>query len=71
MKVDLFSVNQGAKRTISFMSQAVGLIAEVDLGTENLRWMGDTRFTYGLLWESESIMTAHSKVSFSEQTICV
>ena len=68
MKVDLFSVIQGGKRTISFMSQAVGLIAEVDLGTEHLRWMGDARFTCGLLWESESksrfLFAYHSLVYF-------
>ena len=49
MKVDLFSMTQGGKRTVSFMSQAVGLMADLDIGTENLRWMGDTRFIYGLL----------------------
>lgn len=30
------------------MSQALGLMADLDLGTENLRWMGDTRFVVGL-----------------------
>lgn len=25
----------------------MGIVAEVDLGTENLRWMGSARFTYG------------------------
>ncbi|KAG6814381.1 hypothetical protein H0H92_010967 [Tricholoma furcatifolium] len=49
MKVDVFSLTQGDKRTISFMSQALGLMADLDIGTENLRWMGDTRFTVGLL----------------------
>ncbi|KAJ7111556.1 ATP-NAD kinase-like domain-containing protein [Mycena crocata] len=49
MKVDLFSLTQKGKRTISFMSQAIGLMADLDIGTENLRWMGDARFTYGLL----------------------
>lgn len=34
---------------LSFLSQSVGMIAEVDLGTEHLRWMGDARFTVGLL----------------------
>ncbi|KAF9013858.1 ATP-NAD kinase-like domain-containing protein [Cyathus striatus] len=48
MKVDLFSFNQKGKRTISFMSQALGLMADIDLGTEHLRWMGDTRFMYGI-----------------------
>lgn len=49
MPVDLFSVTQGGKRTISFMSQALGLMADLDIGTEHLRWMGDARFIYGLL----------------------
>jgi len=49
MKVDLFSMIQSGKRSVSFMSQALGLMADLDIGTENLRWMGDTRFIYGLL----------------------
>ncbi|KAF8163335.1 ATP-NAD kinase-like domain-containing protein [Crassisporium funariophilum] len=49
MKVDLFSMTQGGKRTISFMSQALGLMADLDIGTDHLRWMGETRFMYGLL----------------------
>ncbi|KAF8798056.1 hypothetical protein BYT27DRAFT_6917060 [Phlegmacium glaucopus] len=49
MKVDVFSVTQGGKRTISFMSQSLGLMADLDIGTDNLRWMGDGRFIYGLL----------------------
>ncbi|KAK4121617.1 hypothetical protein N657DRAFT_577246 [Parathielavia appendiculata] len=47
--LDLVSVTHGNERTISFLSQAVGLIAELDLGTEHLRWMGATRFTCGFL----------------------
>lgn len=47
--LDLVSVTHGGQRTISFLSQALGLIAEVDLGTEHLRWMGATRFTFGFL----------------------
>ena len=47
--LDLVSLTQGPRRTISFLSQAVGMIAELDLGTENLRWMGPARFTYGFL----------------------
>jgi len=49
MKIDVFSLTQNGKRTISFMSQALGLMADLDIGTENLRWMGDTRFMVGLL----------------------
>ena len=34
---------------MSFMSQAIGLMADIDLGTETLRWMGDARFMLGFL----------------------
>ena len=47
--LDLVSITQGDKRTLSFLSQSVGVVAEVDLGTEHLRWMGSARFTYGFL----------------------
>lgn len=49
MKVDILAFTQGGKRTISFMSQALGLMADLDVGTDNLRWMGESRFLYGLL----------------------
>ncbi|TDZ71981.1 Sphingoid long chain base kinase 4 [Colletotrichum trifolii] len=47
--LDLMSITQGDRRTLSFLSQALGVIAESDLGTENMRWMGGARFTVGFL----------------------
>ncbi|CAD6443298.1 1fe9f5e8-f1b6-4c25-9d09-261814883ca6 [Sclerotinia trifoliorum] len=47
--LDLISITQGETRTFSFLSQSVGIVAEADLATENMRWMGSTRFTYGFL----------------------
>ncbi|OCK78930.1 sphingoid long chain base kinase-like protein [Lepidopterella palustris CBS 459.81] len=47
--LDLISITQGDRRTLSFLSQAVGIVAESDLATEHLRWMGSARFTYGFL----------------------
>lgn len=47
--LDLTSVTQGDRRTLSFLSQSVGIVAETDLATENLRWMGSARFTWGFL----------------------
>lgn len=47
--LDLASITQGDKRTLSFLSQSLGIVAESDLGTENIRWMGDFRFTFGFL----------------------
>ncbi|KAG4219217.1 hypothetical protein PC116_g32303 [Phytophthora cactorum] len=43
------SVTQGDRRMLSFLSQSVGIIAECDLGTENLRWLGAARFNVGLI----------------------
>lgn len=36
------------RRTLSFLSQSVGIVAECDLGTENMRWMGPMRFDVGV-----------------------
>ena len=41
MDVDLFSFIQGGKRSITFMCQAAGVMADLDLGTEGLRLLGD------------------------------
>ena len=46
-RLDLISITQGDIRTLSFLSQAVGMGAESDLATEHLRWMGDVRFKLG------------------------
>ncbi|KAI4637050.1 hypothetical protein J4E93_010717 [Alternaria ventricosa] len=47
--LDLSSITQGDRRTLSFLSQSVGIVAETDLATEHLRWMGSARFTWGFL----------------------
>ena len=47
--LDLVSITQGDRRTLSFLSQSVGIVADCDLGTEHIRWMGSARFTYGFL----------------------
>ncbi|BDD54708.1 hypothetical protein MAP00_000305 [Monascus purpureus] len=47
--LDLVSITQGNTRTLSFLSQAFGIVAECDLGTEKYRWMGAHRFTFGFL----------------------
>lgn len=47
--LDLVSITQGDTRIVSFLSQALGVIAESDLGTEHLRWMGSARFDFGVV----------------------
>lgn len=56
MKVDLFSFTQGNQKRISFMSQTVGLMADVDIETEHLRWMGDLRFIWGFLRGGKKVL---------------
>ncbi|CAI7612413.1 unnamed protein product [Penicillium manginii] len=48
MPLDLVSITQGTRHSVSFLSQALGVLADCDLKTEHLRWMGDTRFIYGV-----------------------
>ncbi|TQV93862.1 hypothetical protein V2A60_003979 [Cordyceps javanica] len=47
--LDLVSITQGDTRIISFLSQSLGIVAEGDLATEHLRWMGSARFDYGVI----------------------
>ncbi|TBU50861.1 ATP-NAD kinase-like domain-containing protein [Dichomitus squalens] len=51
MSIDLVSILQNGKRTISFMTSCLGVMANLDLGTEHLRFMGSQRFVVGFLRE--------------------
>jgi sphingosine kinase len=55
MKQSVYSITQGEKHYLSFLTQASGLMADLDLGTEHLRWMGDGRFIIGYLQGGEYI----------------
>lgn len=63
MKFDLFLFTQGNTRIISHMSQALGLMAEVDLGTEYLRWMGDRRFVLGFIRGRKDLLSISLKAA--------
>ncbi|KAK9894763.1 hypothetical protein P389DRAFT_162950 [Cystobasidium minutum MCA 4210] len=47
--LDICSITQGTERYFTFLSQAYGLMADVDLGTEHMRWMGSHRFVVGFI----------------------
>lgn len=51
-KMDLMAVTQGTGERqitkVSFLSQAYGVIADSDIGTEHLRWLGPFRFDLGV-----------------------
>ncbi|EPT06186.1 hypothetical protein FOMPIDRAFT_1057145 [Fomitopsis schrenkii] len=50
MHIDLMSVTQNGQRSYSFMSQTVGLFADLDLGTEWMRCLGAQRFVLGYVF---------------------
>ena len=54
-KIDLMAFKQQQQNSddesihLSFLSQCFGTIADADIGTEHLRWMGPIRFDLGIL----------------------
>ncbi|CUM52665.1 unnamed protein product [Debaryomyces tyrocola] len=54
-KLDLMAVTQGTgnkeKTSLSFLTQCYGIIADSDIGTEHLRWMGPIRFDLGVTYK--------------------
>lgn len=65
--LDLMAVTQGDKQFWSFLSQSVGIIAESDLGTENMRWMGNIRFSIGILTRLLGKTVYPAEVAFKEE----
>ena len=47
--IDLVYMTQGSQCFLSYFSLSFGVVADCDLGTEHLRWMGEARFTFGVL----------------------
>jgi hypothetical protein len=47
--LDPIAITQGSEWYHNFLPQAVGIVAESDLGTEGLRWMDCSRFAW-VLW---------------------
>ncbi|RWA14106.1 hypothetical protein EKO27_g1023 [Xylaria grammica] len=67
--VDLMSVTQDSQRTLSFLSQSVGIIAEADLGTEHMRWLGAARFDLGVVQRifSKKVYPCEISVKFEHE----
>ena len=62
-KIDVATILQPSTNRImfSFLSVTFGLIANLDIGTEHLRWMGGNRFVWGALKEifSQRVYPCH------------
>lgn len=48
-RMDLMALTQGGRTRLSFLSQLYGAIADADIGTDHLRWLGPVRFEVGFL----------------------
>lgn len=68
MKTDVFSFTQGEKRTLGFMSVALGLMADLDR-TEHLRFMGSARFVYGFIRGRKSPLPNSSYLAHGFQVV--
>ncbi|CDR37709.1 CYFA0S01e15456g1_1 [Cyberlindnera fabianii] len=49
VNIDLMAVTQDGQTTVSFLSQTFGIIADADIGTEHLRFLGPVRFDIGVV----------------------
>lgn len=70
--LDVFSVfqnNEGVRqRYYCILSITWAIIADLDIGTEDLRWMGGARFTYGALRNIMKKKKYRAKISFLPAT---
>jgi len=62
--LDMASVPEGCRRHLLFLSIVFGSMANLDVGTENLRWMGEARFTVGGIREVLSNRMYPIKVAY-------
>lgn len=65
IKTYLSNIIQNNKRYYSFLGLAWGLIPSIDIETENLRWMSNYRFYYGILKNIISLRSVTGKVIFN------
>lgn len=60
MKIDLCTITQGKERYYSFLSQAYGVMADVDLGTEHMRYGLDDKANQSCMKQTASLHQADS-----------
>lgn len=48
--MDLIEITQEGDKRTAFLAVTLGLIADVDILSEPLRFLGEFRFTLGALW---------------------
>lgn len=54
----------GGKRFYSFLSTVFGLLSNIDIGTEHLRWMGEARYTHKVIQEAMALRPYPCRVAY-------
>lgn len=66
--IDLAKIDMEHKVVYAFNIIGYGMITDINLRAEGVRWMGENRYTYAALMEIMSHKLRHAKVSFSGKT---
>ena len=67
-KIDLAEINMEHKLVYAFNIIGWGMITDINLRAEGVRWMGENRYTYSALMEIMSNKMRHAKLSFDGKT---
>ncbi len=66
-KIDLAEISMEHKLVYAFNIIGWGMITDINLRAEGVRWMGENRYTYSALMEIMSHKLRHAKLSFSNK----
>lgn len=67
-KIDLAEINMEHKVVYAFNIIGYGMITDINLRAEGVRWMGENRYTYAALMEIMSNKLRHAKLTFGGKT---
>ncbi|MEE8341267.1 MAG: diacylglycerol kinase family protein [Candidatus Neomarinimicrobiota bacterium] len=66
-KIDLAEISMEHKIVYAFNIIGWGMITDINLRAEGVRWMGESRYTYSALMEIMSHKLRHAKLSFNDK----
>jgi len=67
-KIDLAQINMEHKVVYAFNIIGYGMITDINLRAEGVRWMGENRYTYAALMEIMSHKLRHAKLTYGGNT---
>jgi YegS/Rv2252/BmrU family lipid kinase len=67
-KLDIAKVKMEHKTVYAFNIVGWGLVTDINLRAEGVRWMGESRYTYSALMEIMTIKKRHAKLTLEDKT---